>query len=129
MSFGFFKRIADFFSGSASQKGSNLGRNEVPVYLKCGMCGETVMLRLRKTSEIQRNDDRENHPGCEFYVQKIVTDGNSRCPNRMHVVVGFDERYRIVRQQVIEGRLSKGEFITAEEYAESMKKSVEDNGQ
>ncbi|HOB90541.1 MAG: hypothetical protein WBH35_08240 [Bacillota bacterium] len=130
MPFGLLRRIADWISGSASQKEPKVGANEVPVYLRCGICGKAVMLRLRKTSEIQRNYDRENHPNCEYYVQKVVADGNSRCPNRMNVVIEFDERYRIVRQKIIEGRFSKGEFITAEEYAESVKASAaEDAGQ
>lgn len=119
---GLFKRIAHVFSGSGSGNELGIGPNEVPVYIRCGVCGQTVMLRLRKSSEIQRNYDREHHPNCEFYVQKTVVDSNSRCFNRMNVLVEFDERYRIVNQKITEG---KGNFITAEEYIASQPKKNE----
>lgn len=119
MSPGFFQRLIDMFSGKPTGSGPQMSANEVPIYLKCGRCGQTVLLRLRKSSEIQRNFDPENHPGCEFYVKKVVSDSNSRCPNRMQVEIEFDERYRILKKQITSG---VGEFITAEEYEESADK-------
>jgi hypothetical protein len=117
---GFLKRLVDLVKGTAPQSASGVGPNEVPIYLRCGRCGATVLLRLRKTSEIQRNYDPENHPNCEFYVRKVVTDGNSRCPNRMDVTIEFDERYRVVRKVMTSGQ---GEFLTAEEYAKSQEQA------
>lgn len=117
---GLWKRLVNLVKGNAPQSVAGVGLNEVPVYLRCGRCGATVLLRLRKTSEIQRNYDRESHPNCEFYVKKVVSDGNSRCPNKMDVTVEFDERYRVVRQLIASGQ---GEFITSEEYAKSQEQA------
>lgn len=119
MSPGLFQRLIDLISGKPTRSGPQVSANEIPVYIKCGKCGEKVLLRLRKTSEIQRNFDRENHPSCEFYVKKVVSDSNSRCPNRMQIEIEFDERYRIVKQQITSG---VGEFITAEESQASAEK-------
>jgi len=119
MSPGLFQRLIDLFSGKPFGSGAQISANEIPIYVKCGRCGQKVLLRLRKTSEIQRNFDRENHPNCEFYVKKVVSDSNSRCPNRMQIEIEFDDRYRVVKKQITSG---VGEFITAKEYEESADK-------
>ena len=89
------------------QTGIETTRDAVWVYLKCDKCGEKLSLRLRKSSEIQRDEAGGN--GYQMFVNKTVV--GSKCFNRMQLRLEFDSVYRVVNKQ-----LENGTFITKDEY-------------
>ncbi|MGI6567260.1 MAG: hypothetical protein GX341_08670 [Firmicutes bacterium] len=91
------------------QPGVEVAKDAVWVYIKCDKCGEKLALRLRKSSEIQRE---EAGRGYQMFINKTVI-GN-QCFNRMHLRLEFDGAYRVVNKQ-----LQAGTFITKEEYENS----------
>ena len=92
-----------------SQPGLEVAKDAVWGYIKCDKCGEKLALRLRKSSEIQRE---EAGRGYQMFINKTVI-GN-QCFNRMHLRLEFDGAYRVVNKQ-----LQAGTFITKEEYENS----------
>lgn len=81
-------------------------KDAVWVYLQCEKCGEKLALRLRKSSEIQRE---EGQAAYQMFINKTVI-GN-KCFNRMQLRLEFDGMYRVINRQ-----LKNGKFITKEEY-------------
>ena len=97
---------------SAAQTPRNriVTRDAVWVYVQCSKCGEKIALRLRKSSEIQREET--GNRGYQMFINKTVV-GN-KCFNRMQLRLEFDGAYRVVNK-----RLDSGTFITKEEYENS----------
>ena len=65
------------------------------VYVQCSKCGEKLALRLRKSSEIQREE--AGSQGYQMFINKTIV-GN-RCFNRMQRLE-FDGAYRVVNKQL-----------------------------
>ena len=66
------------------------------VYLRCDRCGELISLRIRKSSEIQRDEGvGQNY---DMFVNKTVV-GN-KCFNRMQLRLEFDKSYRVVNKHL-----------------------------
>lgn len=79
------------------------------VFIRCDKCGEKIQLRLRKTDEIQRN---QNPKEFQFFVQKMVM--GTECFNRMETRIEFDKNYNVVNSQI-----SNGKLITKDEYEQN----------
>ena len=92
------------------QPGVEVTRDAVWVYVQCNKCGEKLALRLRKSSEIQREE--AGGQGYQMFINKTIV-GN-RCFNQMQLRLEFDGAYRVVNKQ-----LESGTFITKEEYENS----------
>ena len=92
------------------EPGIEVTRDAVWVYVQCSKCGEKIALRLRKSSEIQREET--GNRGYQMFINKTVV-GN-KCFNRMQLRLEFDGAYRVVNK-----RLDSGTFITKEEYENS----------
>ncbi len=105
---GCFARLLQKFAPPAEdQTGVESTRDAVWVYLKCDKCGEPISLRIRKSSEIQR--DESGGKTYDMFVNKIVV--GSKCFNRMELRLEFDKAYRVVNRE-----LKGGSFISKEEY-------------
>mgnify|MGYP007130807802 CR=1 FL=1 len=85
------------------------------MYLQCDKCGERLALRLRKSSEIQREDDGSHD--YQMFINKTVI-GND-CFNRMQLRLEFDGMYRVVNKQ-----LENGTFITKDEYEDANSQGI-----
>ena len=83
-------------------------RDAVWVYLKCDKCQELISLRIRKSSEIQR-DEGGGGKSYDMFVNKTVV--GSKCFNRMDLRLEFDKAYRVVNSE-----LSGGSFVPKEEF-------------
>lgn len=92
---------------AADASGIRQTRDAIWVYLKCNRCGEKVALRLRKTSEIQREYGDE--AGYDMFINKVAIC--NKCFQRMNLRLEFDRAYRVINKQ-----LEHGGFITPEEY-------------
>ncbi|NLK09154.1 MAG: hypothetical protein GX316_10750 [Firmicutes bacterium] len=96
----FFARLLEMFTPSSpSQPGIVNTRDAVLVHLRCDECDELISLRIRKSSEIQREVDRGK--GYDMYVNKTVVGNN--CFNRMQLCLEFDQAYRVVNQELTGG--------------------------
>lgn len=70
------------------------------VQLMCDRCQEALSVRLRKSSDIQRNYDGS---GPEFYVRKTVV--GQKCFNRIELELEMDARYRPIATNVQRGKV------------------------
>lgn len=91
--------------GGATQPGITDVGEAILVELMCDRCHEVLSVRLRKSSDIQRNYDGS---GPEFYVRKTVV-GN-KCFNRIELELEMDARYRPVATRVQGGKLHSSEL-------------------
>ena len=110
---GLLARLMNKFTSAAQtpkQPGVEVTKDAVWVYVQCSKCGEKLALRLRKSSEIQREE--AGNLGYQMFINKAVV-GN-KCFNRMQLRLEFDGEYRVVNKQ-----LESGTFITKEEYENS----------
>jgi hypothetical protein len=101
------RKITGGSSGGGLRPQSELTTDEgqaLWIYLECANCGEHIKLRLRKTSEIQRRDglEKDEGPG-EFFIRKTII--GSRCYKPMEAEIEFDNRYRIIKSTVKNGKL------------------------
>jgi hypothetical protein len=110
---GFLARLINKFRGVAPSQDEEsilVTKDAVWVYLTCDRCGEKLALRLRKSSEIQREEAGSRD--YQMFINKTVV-GND-CFNRMQLRLEFDGMYRVVNKQ-----LQNGTFITKSEYESS----------
>jgi len=84
----------------ASIPGITEAGDAVLVTVECDRCGEEITVRLRKSSDIQRNYDEE---GPEFFVRKTLV--GKQCFNRIDLELDMDARYRPVDARVRGGKL------------------------
>ncbi|NMB45133.1 MAG: hypothetical protein GX998_01855 [Firmicutes bacterium] len=105
------KLVSKFISpGSTQQPGIRVTKDAVWVYVQCDKCGEKLALRLRKSSEIQR-EEAGNHD-YQMFINKTVMGNN--CFNRMQLRLEFDGMYRVTNKW-----LENGSFITKEKYEDT----------
>lgn len=76
----------------------------IVVQVACNRCHEVLSVRLRKSSDIQRNYD---DTGPAYFVRKIVV--GQRCFNRIELELEMDARYRPIDVRVQGGKLHAGE--------------------
>jgi hypothetical protein len=94
---GFLDSLKTIFSGEERTA-------EYWVYVRCKRCGEPIKTRIDLQNHLSRNDDGE-------YVVNKTLVGNQRCFERIEVTLYFNSRRELIDQSI-----SRGEFITAEEY-------------
>lgn len=75
--------------------------NALSVAIECDRCGEHIMVRLRKSSDIQRNYEVGDFA---FFVQKTVV--GTSCFNRIEMRLEFDARYRLISSKIRGGTLA-----------------------
>jgi len=95
---GFLDSLQSLFSG---------GQTDDPgyfIYVRCRRCGEAVKTRIDLHNDLSIADDGG-------YVVNKTLMGSKLCFERIEVTLTFDERRQLVDRQI-----SRGEFITAEEY-------------
>ena len=115
---GFLAKLVNKFispAPTAAQSGIQVTKDAVWVYLQCDKCGEKLALRLRKSSEIQR-EEAGSHD-YQMFINKTVI-GN-KCFNRMQLRLEFDGMYRVVNKQ-----LENGTFITKDQYEDTASQNV-----
>ena len=94
---GFLDSLKTMFSGQE-------GAREYWVYVRCNRCGELIKTRIDLQNHLSQNDEGG-------YVVNKTLVGNQRCFERIEVTLYFNARRELVDQSI-----SRGEFITAEEY-------------
>lgn len=107
---GFLEKLLNKLKGPSSSPGEesiHVTKDAVWVYLKCDRCGEKLALRLRKSSEIQREE--AGTQDYQMFINKTVI-GNE-CFNRMQLRLEFDGMYKVMNK-----RLQNGTFISKNEY-------------
>ena len=82
------------------------------IYVRCRRCGEAIKTRIDLNNDLSLRDDGG------FVVNKTLIGGSQLCFERIEVSLTFD-----AHRQLIDRQISRGEFITAEEYETSAAKS------
>jgi hypothetical protein len=95
---GFLDSMKSLFSGSDADDSGYY------IYVRCRRCGEVIKTRLDLHNDLSLAD------GGGYVVNKTLI-GNQLCFERIEVRLTFDER-----RQLVDREISRGEFITAEEY-------------
>jgi len=95
---GFLDSLKSLFSGSDG------GDSGYYIYVRCRRCGEVIRTRLDLRNDLSLAD------GGGYVVNKTLM-GNQLCFERIEVRLTFDER-----RQLVDREISRGEFMTAEEY-------------
>ena len=85
--------------------GGETGDEGYYIYVRCHRCGEVIKTRLNLQRDLSYSDEGG------FVVHKTLV-GNQLCFERIEVTLIFNERRQLVDRQI-----SRGEFITAEEFA------------
>ena len=96
---GFFDSLKSFVSGRNEQDKAGFW-----IYVRCRRCGEFVKTRVDLQSALNLRDEGG-------YLTRKTLVGNQRCFQRIDVTLYFDEKRRLVDQEI-----QHGEFISAEEY-------------
>lgn len=101
-----WNRIKKAFAGSnASLTPENRGlikdeKETISVVIICDRCGEEISVRMRKSSDIQRNYESGEYA---FFVQKTVV--GTECFNRIEMRLEMDPRYRLISKHIEGGTL------------------------
>ena len=95
---GFLDSMKSLFSGG------EVGDSGYYIYVRCRRCGEVIKTRLDLHNDLSLAD------GGGYVVNKTLI-GSQLCFERIEVRLTFDER-----RQLVDREISRGEFITAEEY-------------
>lgn len=106
-----WQRLRDMFlgrghpKGQGGQPGVTDAGDAIIVEVQCERCQEVIAVRLRKSSDIQRN---YGDTGPEYYVRKTLV--GRKCFNRIEVELEMDARYRPIATRVQGGKLyAKGD--------------------
>ncbi|MBM3705955.1 MAG: hypothetical protein FJW66_05455 [Actinobacteria bacterium] len=96
---GFLKNLRDFFTMPASTTGYSFIRFDI----RCNRCGEEIIVKLRKTSDISRIYEGDEGPaGASFFVRKEIL-GN-RCNNLIYLTAYFNESFNLISRDITGGR-------------------------
>jgi hypothetical protein len=95
---GFLDSMKSLFSSPGA------GDSGYYIYVRCRRCGEVIKTRLDLHNDLSLAD------GGGYVVNKTLM-GSQLCFERIEVRLTFDER-----RQLVDREISRGEFITAEEY-------------
>ena len=74
------------------------------LYVRCNKCGARARVRVSLANDLSMEEDG-------YILRKEIMD--NRCFHLMHAELRFDERRRVISR-----KLTGGEFISAEEWAE-----------
>jgi hypothetical protein len=96
---GFLDSLKSVFAGGPGQD------NAYWVYVRCRRCGEVIKTRIDLSNDLSLNE------AGGFVVNKTLIGGSQLCFERIEVSLTFDSN-----RQVIDRKISRGDFITAEEY-------------
>jgi len=98
---GFFDKLKDVFSGNKNDN------QLVEIFLEDDKCGNKMKLIFRKSYDIQRvyEDNRE----ADYEIKKVVICDS--CYNKINLHLEFDKNYKIIKQEVEDGKI-----ISEEEY-------------
>lgn len=99
---GLFDKLKAVFNGNGGSQ-SKL----VDIYIEDNKCGNQMKLLFRKSYDIQKvyEDNRE----AAYEIKKVVVCDN--CYNKIDLHLEFDKRYKIIRQEI-----ENGKIISEEEY-------------
>ncbi len=95
---GFLDRVKSAFASPGSDP------NAMWLYVRCARCGTPLAVRVDL-----RNEPSIDYETGGYVLHKEMMD--NKCFLLMHAEVRFDDK-----RNVIERKVDKGEFITAEEY-------------
>ncbi len=84
--------LSRLFGRSAASGGGNV----IWLYVRCRRCGETIRVRINRSTDAQQEYD-EGGRFSHYSLRKEIL-GN-RCPNLMSVEMQLDQGGRIVEQQ------------------------------
>ena len=99
---GFLDGMKSLLAGGGSE-----GAYSHWVYVRCGRCGEAIKTRIDLRNDLSQRDEGG-------YVVSKTLVGSERCFERVEVQLIFDEKHRVIGQEI-----TGGDFITAEEYEPS----------
>jgi hypothetical protein len=74
------------------------------LYVRCQRCGEVIRTRIDLQQSLSQNDEGG------YTINKTLV-GNRHCFERIEVILTFDESRRLISRDV-----SRGEFVTKQEY-------------
>ncbi|MDM8519235.1 hypothetical protein QUF64_04250 [Anaerolineales bacterium HSG6] len=94
----FIDTIKSFFSAGTPQD------SLLPIHVRCRRCGEIISTRVNTSNDLSRQDDGG-------YVVRKTLIGDKLCFERIEVLLTFDRNKSLIAHEV-----SKGEFVTPEEY-------------
>jgi len=79
----------------------------IDIYVEDNKCGNRMKLLFRKSYDIQKvyKDDRE----AAYEIKKVVVC--DKCYNKIDLHLEFDKRYKVIRQEI-----ENGKIISKEEY-------------
>ena len=84
-------------------------KNGIYFYVVCDNCKTAVKVRANKLSDL-------NHTAAGFSWHKTIVDSN--CFRPMHAVVQLDRKYKVISEEIENGR-----FVTETVYQESQPSS------
>ncbi len=96
---GFWDMVKSMFSGGP------VSAEGYWIYVRCRRCGEVIKTRLDPRHGLSETDDGS-------YIARKTLVGNQLCFERIEVTLTFDKRRNLIDRQI-----SRGEFITAADYA------------
>lgn len=99
---GLFDKLKSIFNGSGGSK-SKL----IDIYIEDKKCKNQMKLLFRKSYDIQKvyEDNRE----AAYEINKVVVCDN--CYNKIDLHLEFDKRYKIIKQEIENGKIiSKEDF-------------------
>ena len=96
---GFLDTLKSMFTGSGASKDEAYW-----IYVRCRRCGEVIKTRL----DLHNNLTPQDEGG---YIAHKTLAGSRLCFERIEVTLTFDEQRRLMDREI-----SRGEFITAEEF-------------
>ncbi len=102
---------------SASQGYSRMQGNGVWVFVQCTKCQEKIRLRLRRTDELQRSEEKG---AGAFFVNKTIM--GKQCFTRIDAHFQFDATYRILKEH---SELKNGKLISEREFEQEQDGSAQ----
>ena len=93
---GLFDKLKSIFNGAGGNQ-SKL----IDIYIEDNKCGNQMKLLFRKSYDIQKV--YENNREAAYEIKKVVVC--DQCYNKIDLHLEFDNRYKIINEEITEGKI------------------------
>jgi len=95
---GLWKNLKKAFTLQADDSGSNF----ITFKVKCDRCGEEIIAKVRKSSDISRIGIEEGPRNAEFFLRKEII--GEKCNNLIYIKVYFGYGYTVISREISGGK-------------------------
>lgn len=95
---GFLENLKNIFTVPTGDTASKF----ITFTVRCNRCGEEIIVRARKDSDISRVSEGESQAGAEYFLRKEIL--GAKCNNLIYIEVSFGPGFNIISKEISGGK-------------------------